>query len=59
MLKITTNTIINRISAVTMVNEGVYNRVPPKNTIDQLNKMNRKKFQKILVRPRQPFDYIR
>lgn len=49
MLKITTNTIINRITAVTMVNEGVYNRIPPKNTPDQLNKMNRKKFQKILI----------
>ncbi len=49
MLKIITNTIINRITAITMVNEGVANRIPPKNTPDQLNKMNRKKFQKILI----------
>jgi len=49
MLRITTNTILNRITVTTLVNEGVYNRVPPKNTPDQLNVMNRKKFQKILI----------
>lgn len=50
MLKVITNTIINRVTVITQINQGVCNKIPPKNTANQENKMNKKKFMKILIK---------